>query len=254
LNTPRASLFTALLLACPRSTVAAERQATPLPPAPATVITVSLAQDFGLHGGADVCSAESQIAGDFACFRRSKTQYHGTPLRGQGGDVAAAPQPATTRLLLGYDRVLAERFTLGARVGYVLRGGGPRQSGAEAPAFLPLHVEARAGYTFGMEPLRHAGLRVAIFIHAGVAQVDTEYTVSILEDTSKPPPVSQLDNADEQVLSAYKKSGTGFIGAGAAVTYAVTPSLGFSAGLKLMQMFPSSGTILSPELACFAAF
>lgn len=251
--TASALLFAASLAAGPRQAIA-QQQPTPAPAAIASWISLSLVQDFGVHSGVDVCSRRSQLEDGYACFRGSGTHYHGAPLPGQGGEIRAVPQPATTRLLLGFDRVIGESFTAGVRLGYVLRGGGPRESGAEAPVFLPFHGEARAGYTFGARPFREAGLRLSLFINAGFAQVDSEYAVAVREDASVPRPVSQLDNPPLQTLHAYKKTGTGFLGGGGAATYAVSRALGFSAGLKVMQMFPSSGTVIATELACLVGF
>jgi hypothetical protein len=238
----------------PRVASAADSPASTEPPAIASLITLSLSQDFGLHSGDDVCSKQGQLEGGYDCFRGSGTQYHGSPLRGAGGQVRPLPQPATTRLLLGFDRIIGESFALGARLGVVLRGGGPRASGADAPEFLPVHAEVRGTYTFGARPFREAGLRWSIYLSGGVAEVDTEYKLPVLEDLDKPPPVSQLDNPTWQTLRAYKKAGTGFVGGGGAMTYAVSPSLGFSVGLTLRQMFPSSGTIIAPDIACVVGF
>ncbi|EYF02830.1 hypothetical protein [Chondromyces apiculatus] len=251
----RAALLTALLVAAlPGRARAAEPRPPVLPPQRANLLTLSLVQDFGLGTGADVCSRQSQLDEGFACFRSGGTQYHGTPEPGRGGEIGSFLQPATARILVGYDRVLTENLSLGLRLGYVLQGGGPRESGTDGSSFLPFHGELRAAYTFGATPFREAGLRFALFVNAGVAQVDTEHRVFIREDQSVPPPVSQLDNPPTQTLSAYQRSGTGFFGGGATATYAVTPAAGFSLGLRLARFFPSSGTIASPELGFLLGF
>ncbi|MDI1484260.1 hypothetical protein [Polyangium sp. y55x31] len=235
-----------------------ETRAADAPPKKATshdnALSLSLVQDLGLHADTDVCSPSSQLHGDYACFRDSGTQYHGTPLAMRGGEVRPGVQLSTTRVLVGYDRVVFDNITLGLRLGWVLRGGGPRPSGAEAPAFLPFHGEVRAGYTFGARPFARPGFRGSLFVFGGIAQFDTEYRVVVEEDTTKPPPASQLDNPPSQTLSAYRKSGTGFVGLGVAATYAFSPSLALSAALKFTKPFPSTGTLLSPELSFSYAF
>ncbi|UQA56938.1 hypothetical protein [Polyangium aurulentum] len=218
------------------------------------VLSLSLAQDFGLHRGTNACSMRNQIEGGFACFRASGTQYHGTPLPGSAGDIRAFPQLATTRLLGGYDRVLWENVTLGIRLGWVLRGGGPRPDGAEGPSFLPFHGEARAGYTFGRAPFEREGWRFSLFAGGGIAQVDTAYRLTVTEDPTMPPPAGQLDNPSVQQLAVYRKSGTGFFGGGAALAYALSRRFGVSLGAKVMRMFPSGGTVLSLELGGAATF
>lgn len=222
--------------------------------AAANRLSLSLVQDFTVSSGAEVCSMRSQLAGSFACFRSSGTQYHGTPLPGRGGVVDATPAPATTRILAGLDRVIAERFTVGLRLGYVVQGGGPRESGAEAPSFLPFHAELRAGYTLGQRPFQASGFRWTLFACGGLAQIDTEHRVLVTEDTSAPPPVSQLDNPPAQTLRAYRKAGTGFLGGGAALAYAISPALGVSAGLRIVRLFPSPGTALAPEISWHLGF
>jgi hypothetical protein len=211
-------------------------------------------QDFGIHEGRDICSKSSQLEDGYACFRASGTQYHGTPLPDRGGEASLSPMPATTRILAGYDRIVLPNLTLGVRLGWVLAGGGPRPSGAEAPAFLPFHGEARVGYTFGLRPFERAGIRGSVFLGAGVAQFDTEYRVFVEEDPAAPPPRSQLDNPPQQMLSAYRKSGTGFVSGGAAITWAASTALGISLGLRMTKTFPSSGTLVSPELSAVWQF
>lgn len=218
------------------------------------IVSVSIAQDFGLHMGTNPCTMANQINGGFACFRASGTQYHGTPLPDSSNDIQAFPQLATTRLFGGYDRIFGSHITLGIRLGWVLRGGGPRPDGAEGPIFLPFHGEARAGYTFGTNPFQRDGLRFSLFIGGGIAQVDTEYQVTITEDPQKPPPASQLDNPQTQVLSVYRKSGTGFLDIGAVMNYSFSKRFGVSLGAKVMRMFPSNGTIVSLEMGGTAAF
>ena len=214
-------------------------------------VSLTLEQDFGLAYGKDVCGEEAQLSGGFACFRSNGTQYHGTPLRGDGDGDGADPAgafPATTRLLAGFDRVVTDNWTFGLRAGLVLSGGGPRPDGAEAPEFLPLHGEARATYWLGASPLAGPGWRWGVFFNGGVAQVDAAWRVLVEEDTRRPPPASQPSNPSSQTLDAYKKAGTGFVGGGAAAACAFSRSSAFFLNLRLMQLFPSSGTVVAPEI------
>jgi hypothetical protein len=208
---------------------------------------VAIEQDFGMVYGSGVCDKDSQLSEGFACFRSNGTQYHGAPLRDEG----ASPEgifPATTRLLIGLDRVLFERLAVGVRGGVVVSGGGPKPDGAGAPPFLPIHGEVRATYWLGADPFAIRGLRVGVFAGGGVAQVDTALRVFVEEDTSKPPPVAQPSNPALQTLDAYKKAGTGFVGGGVAAAFAVSRSSAFFLNLKVMQLFPSSGTAMAPEV------
>jgi hypothetical protein len=208
---------------------------------------VALEQDFGMVYGSGICDMDSQLEGGFACFRANGTQYHGTPLRDEG----ASPQgtfPATTRLLIGLDRVVFERLALGVRGGVVLSGGGPKPDGAGAPSFLPFHGEARATYWLGAAPFAGQGFRIGVFAGGGVAQVDTALRVLVEEDTRAPAPAAQPSNPALQTLDAYKKAGTGFFSGGVAAALAPSRTSAFFLNLKVMQLFPSAGTAVAPEI------
>lgn len=155
---------------------------------------------------------------------------------------------ATTRLLIGFDRVLFDNWAVGARGGYVLRGGGPKPDGAEAPSFLPFHGELRAAYWFGTTPFVGTGFRVGLFVAGGIAQVDSPFRVRVTEDPTKPPPAAQPTNPAVQTLDVYKKVGIGFAGGGAMLSCALGRASAFFLNLKVMQLFPSSGTVVAPEI------
>jgi hypothetical protein len=200
-----------------------------------------------------VCGKDAQLNGGFACFRADKTQYHGTPKSQDGGDPAGL-FPATTRVLLSYDRLLFSHWTIGGRVGLVVNGAGPKPDGAQAPAFLPFHGELRTGYWFGSVPFVGTGFRAGLFVAGGIAQVDSTWQVSVVENRKVRPPANQPDNPNSQVLDAYQKAGTGFVGGGLSLAYAFLPMSAFILHLKVMQLFPSSGTALAPEFGYEHAF
>ena len=210
-------------------------------------LSVTLEQDFGIVTGRGVCTMEAQIEGGFACFRGGGSQYHGTPLPGASSNVAGIAA-ATTRVLVGYDRVVLQNLALGVRGGLVVQGGGPKPDGAEAPDFLRFHGEARAAYWFGRDPFARTGLRFGLFLGGGIAQVDTPFRITLEEDTQKRPAAAQPVNPRFQTLDVFKKSGTAFLGGGAAAACAVSRSSAFFLHVKVMQLFPSGGTVLAPEI------
>lgn len=210
-------------------------------------ISVTLEQDFGVVTGRGVCTKEAQLEGGFACFRSSGSQYHGTPLPGASSDVGGAAA-ATTRVFLGYDRVLFRNWTLGVRGGLVVRGASPKADGADAPETLKLHGEGRFAYWFGRDPFARTGLRFGIFAGGGLGQVDTPFRVTIEEDRSKPPAVSQPFNPRFQTLDVFKKSGTGFAGGGLSLACGVSRSSAFFLNVKAMALFPSLGAVIAPEI------
>ena len=217
------------------------------------LLSVTVEQDIGIVSGESVCGQDAQVNGGFACFRADRTQYHGTPKSQDGGD-PSGPFPATTRVLVSYDRLLFGHWTLGARLGGVVNGAGPKPDGAPAPSFLPFHGELRTGYWFGSAPFVGTGFRAGLFVAGGIAQVDSTWRVTVVENPKVRPPANQPDNPHSQVLDAYQKAGTGFVGGGLSLAYAFLPMSAFVLHMKVMQLFPSSGTALAPELGYEHAF
>lgn len=209
-------------------------------------LSLSLDQDLAFVGGDDVCSPQSQIEKGFSCFRQDGVQYHGTPLPGQGGHIGSGLALATTRLLLGTDLVLGSRFSVGLRLGYVLQGRAPQSDGGKR--FFPLHAEARLAYYFSKDGMNGGGLVPFVFAAGGLAQVDVKKSVPVLENRNVAPPPSQIDNPPGQRLDAWKKEGMSFAGLGGGVYWELGHHNGILADLKLMQLFPSSGTAASLEL------
>ena len=241
-----AFLAATILPACAYPSAGAGPASAPSSPRP-NRLSVALQQDFGIASAQDPCTKESQLTQGLSCFRSNETQYHGTPQL----DTAAPHSglsPATTRLLFGFDRVLRERWTLGVRGGFVFAGGGPRPDGSAAHAFLPFHGEARVAYWFGVPPGTGPGFRGGLFVGGGIAQVDTAWRVVVDEDTSVRPAAAQPTNPLTQTLTVYKKAGTGFVGGGASIACAVDAASAFFLDVKLMQLFPSSGAVVAPEI------
>src|SRR6185437_7779022 len=187
--------------------------------------SLSVQQDLAIVGaGTSVCNEANQTTGSYSCFRAAGSQYHGNPLDYPGDNVNGGLAPATTRLRIGYDRVIVAGLVIGVRLGYVLRGLGPRADGGNAP--LPFDAEGRLAYWFRDDVFSNAGARPFIFVAGGAAQVDSPFNVTVHEDTSKPPPPSQTDNPSSQQLTAYRRMGQGWAGGGAGLMYAFTPGAG----------------------------
>ncbi len=217
--------------------------------------TFLVEQDLALVGSAaGVCDENIQTTGGWSCFRAAGSQYHGNPKSNVGDVVNAGLAPATTRIHLGFDRVLAAGFVVGLHGGVVLRGGGPRPDGASSHAFFPAHLEMRAAYWFGSDVFSTAGFRPFVFASGGAAEVDTSFAVPVAEDRSKPPPVGQIDNPSKQVLAAWREMGTAFAGGGLGAMIALTPGFGFQLDVKYMHFFPTSGNVVAPEAGIAVGF
>jgi hypothetical protein len=215
----------------------------------------SIQQDLAIVGAASgVCSGEIQVNGSYSCFRAAGSQYHGNPIADPGDNVNGGLAPATTRLMIGYDRVLIGGLVLGARLGYVIHGLGPRADGGSTRPPLPIHAELRLAWWFGSDVFSTAGFRPYVFIAGGVAQVDSKFNVVVHEDPSIPPPPSQIDNPPAQALSAYRRMGQGFAGGGAGIMYAFTPAVGLFLDAKYMALFPTAGNALAPEFGIAVGF
>lgn len=216
-------------------------------------VTAAVRQDFGVATGRDACSKEAQLGGGFGCFREDGLQYHGTPLPER------TPSPtrlevATTHVLAGLDYVVLDNLALGARAGLVVRGLGPRQDGAEAPAPLVFHGEARAAYWFGEAPLARDGLRWGVLVAGGIGQVDTAWQARVEEDTSKPPAAAQPHNPASQTLDVYRRSGTGFAGGGVTAAFGFAGRAAVFAEVMGIWLFPSDGAAISPVIGGECAF
>ena len=203
-------------------------------------------QDLPFVSGDDVCSKQGQLEDGFACFRGSGSQYHGTPLVGQNDKINGGFVLGTTRLKLGADFALFDSVTVGARLGYVVRGGGPPQDGSSG--FMPFHAEARLGYWLLGPAHRATGFSPYVLFNAGLGEVDGKSKVQVVEDPNAAPPPNQPDNPPTQELDVYKKAGSGFAGIGIGVFLPIAAGHGPTLELGLMRLFPSNGTALALSL------
>jgi hypothetical protein len=209
---------------------------------PAFWLGVGLIQDVAIVSGSQVCTQQSQVSGGFTCIRSSGSQYHGTPLPGAAGDVGGLAFAATRVTLSSYLRV-ADSISLGLRLGYAFLGQGPRPDGGNS--FLAFSAEAQGAYWFSKRAFSTKVVGTFIELSTGLAQVDGKQKVTVKEDPAAPPPVSQTDNPPTQTLDAYKKSGAGFAGGGVGLFLPFGGGSGLIADLRVIQLFPSSGTTLS---------
>jgi hypothetical protein len=181
-----------------------------------------------LPASQDVCLNGTE----YSCFYADNTSYDsGHPevtVAGNADEVTAGFHLATTRVLVGFDRVLGSHFALGARAGYAFNGG-PAKPGGHT--LFAVHLEARASYWFGPSPFASKGFRPYVVVAGGLAEVDAKVVVKVYELPKGSPALS---------LAAWKKAGTAFVGGGGGVMYALNPNAGIVAEIKLVQMVGSS--------------
>ena len=222
-----------------------DRAAPKKPSEPHVWSSVSVMQDAQVATGSDICSQSGQLDGGYSCFREQGSQYLGTPSEGAGGS-AGGFALATTRALAGADVAISDAFSIGARVGYVVRGGGPKPAGGSA--FLPLHAEGRLAYWFGGPVYGASGIGPFAFAAGGVGQVDSHSDVTVREDPNAPRPTAQLDNPPTQHLDAWKKSGVGFGGLGAGIYFPLGRAQGILTEARGSLLFPTPGFAFGASL------
>jgi len=198
-------------------------------------LNFGIQQDFlGLGAATNACSGGTE----YVCFD-GEDYYEAVPYDKSGGEIASGLSAATTRILIGYDRMFGGNFGVGARLGFAFGGGPQAPDGA---AFVPVHAELRVAYWFGKNPMESAGFRPFLAIGGGLAQMDASVR-AIVYDT-------QADFiADKRhELDAWKKSGLVFFSAGGGAMYAIKPNTGPLLELKYMQLFGASGSALGATI------
>lgn len=206
-------------------------------------LSAALQQDFLMFGGeTGVCGPGKPE--ELSCYRANDVFRPATAdnTAGNGGSVAGGFRLATTRLLIGYDRVLFPNISAGVRLGYAIGGGPSEPDGA---AFVPIHAELRGTYSFA--PLLLGELRPYATLGAGLAQVDSSVTTQVVDrcpSNMETPPCTVGQVALSRV-TVWKKTGTTFASLGGGALYPLTQHSGINAELKAVLLFPSSGFSVS---------
>jgi hypothetical protein len=205
-------------------------------------LSAGLQQDFLMFSGeSGVCGTERPA--ELSCFRANDEFRDPTVAftAGDGGEVAGGFRPATTRLLIGYDRVFFPNISIGARLGYAI-GGGPAEPGGAA--FVPFHAELRGAYWFG--PLQVGKVRPYATAGGGLAQVDSSVTTELVDRNAQGQiPVDDQGQPTASRVTVWKKTGTTFAALGAGAMYPLNLKSGITAELKGVLLFPSSGMSVS---------
>lgn len=219
-------------------------------------VTLTFAPDFGLFAAENVCTTVGQNDDNYVCQREDGSRYVGTPTTGVADNVNFGFVPGTMRVAVQYERVLFDNFTAGARVGFAFNG-----ASGDGVNFLPLHLEARLGYSLGKDAFSTTGVRPFAFIGAGLAQVDSGVKVEVLEDgtacganppdnSSAPCEKPSQDGRTEprtQTLTAYKQAGNGFATIGLGIAYHPLRNVGLHLAVRGGVTFPAVIGIISPE-------
>jgi len=206
--------------ASPPSEKAAASDAAPL-----NWVSVSFQQDLlSYKDTTGVCAGAAQ----YQCFSQGKS-YGGSIYPKSGDQLAGGVGFATRRILVGYERVLAENITLGAKLGFAFSGS-PKATTGQGSAFLPFHAEVRGSYWFGKSPFATDGLRGYAGIAAGLMELDGHVTVEYYEDARG------FNDRNKGKLDAWRKTGNGFAGLHAGVAYGFSKQHQLFLELRVLQM------------------
>jgi hypothetical protein len=200
-------------------------------------ISIGVQQDaLFLDSASDACVNQDT----YSCYFADNSWYDptdatiGKPLEGSGDEVTGGLGVATTRILIGYDRLLGENLTLGARFGYAFNGGPQKvdpNRGTNGAAFFAFHAEGRVAYWLGTSPFSKTGLRPYLVAAGGLSQVDAKVVVKVY----------MQGQSDPTSLAAWRKAGTAFAGAGGGVMLPIGNG-GIFGEVKVQEMLGTSAT------------
>jgi hypothetical protein len=212
-------------------------------------VSLSLQQDtlvFTSTGGVcksvDANGVRKPGNDQYSC--RDDDGVYSAPVYAAGGNqVNGGLGIATTRIIVGYDRLFIHRVRAGARVGYAFRQA-PSAEGVQSS--LPLHLEARgAFYLLGQRPFESPGIRPFVSLGLGVGQVDSVVAVDFYRDQAA------VTAKDKDRLHAWRRTGMGFIAPGGGASYAIK-NLMINAELRFTILFPAVG--IAPALNIGASY
>ena len=206
---------------------------------PRNWVSVGFQQDFLSFGESDWACGGSNAPGDYTCF----TGTEPFPLPDEtvspvaGNRVSSGFGAGSSRLLVGFDRLLTPSISLGGRVGFAF-GGQPEAPGGDA--FSPIHLELRGAYW-----VLQGGFRPYLLLNAGMAEVAAGEIVAAYVNDPAIQGQPQTDSEGRALVyepKAWKRAGRTFVGGGFGVHLGLTKSLGLVVEGKLMQLFGKSGT------------
>jgi hypothetical protein len=212
---------------------------TPADEGRANWLSLRVIADFAYLSDANICSPGAPS--NYYCTDEAGARYTGHPQ--PNDDVSSGFAFSTTRLVLGYERLIFGGLTAGALAGYAFRFA-PEAKGRKA--FFPLHLEARATYTFGDAPYEDGGPRFHpfVFVAFGAAQVDTHVIIRVNEI----PCEARVSPACKRDLNAFRTIGNVFTTLGGGVRVRIEGRHALRAGLRATLMFGEPGFVTSPEV------
>jgi hypothetical protein len=175
-----------------------------------------------------------------------------------GGTTSGGLALATQRLLLGYDFAITGNILVGARLGLAF-GGGPQRTRQDPldtetyPEFMALHGELRGAYWFGDQVLTTETFRPFVQLGAGAAQVDAGLQTEVI-DLSAGRSCNDATMTCRVPVTAWRKTGTVFLGAGVGSMLAFSKNAGILLEARFMQLLPASGSVLGAGAGVMVGF
>lgn len=240
-------------------------------------VSASFQMDFFMMpGGDNVCGTERDAG--WECFYGDGTYRNplpglagepGNPDGSGRGEVSSGLVPATMRVMLGYDYLMLDWLSLGARVGFAFNGGPqlvttqpstevndtgePVETEISNPAFLPVHAEGRIGIWFGSPN----GIRPHLTLAGGLAQIDAKVITPIVEPLRQNvvdcPDPSDLD-CTQADIEAWRTGGTIFASGGAGVLVPLADGHGLDIEAKYIMLFPDSAQAIGVQAGYMLGF
>ena len=209
-------------------------------------ISLSVEQDVGVVSTTGACSVHSQENDGYACYRADGKQYIGSPVL---TNEPLGIGRGSTRVVLGFDRLVYYNTSLGVRLGFAFGKGPTPRAGT---AFVPLSISARATHWFGNDPFARSGLRPFAFLTAGYEMVDIKTKVHVRED---PTMLSYQGGNDlEQTVDLWKRAGDGFVGLGGGLSLTLGRRTAVALELAVLEAFPFGALVVAPNAGIMVGF
>lgn len=217
-------------------------------------VGASLAIDFvSMPAAQDVCmlnpsSGEPTTPSELYCTNPDGTDFPSRAnntqnmhlVTGQAGQTAGGLQPGDVRIMLSVDYAVVPNVLVGGRMGYVANAytGSAASKDGRAAGFK-IHIEGRATYLLGDQPLGRIGFVPMGFAGLGLAEFDAHSST-----------VVRLDNvAGVQPVNVWRTDGPFFLMLGAGARYNFSPRVAFTGAARL-DIAVGNGALLviGPEL------
>jgi hypothetical protein len=208
--------------------------------------------------GSDVCALDSSgeplNASNLYCTNPNGTDFpsragnaqNSQLVKGQAGQLAGGVQAGDVRAMLSVDYALNPNVLVGGRMGYVANTytGAAASKDGRAAGFK-IHVEGRATYLLGADPLTHAGFLPMGFAGLGLAEFDG-HTTSV---------VTLSNVAGQQPVNVWRTDGPFFVMLGAGARYQFSPRAAFTGAVRL-NIAVGNGALLTygPEIGIAYGF